>query len=149
MGIYKRKQESKKTRKKTRSRPRKKESFFPDCFLGRKRLVFLFSYFLVFLYRFSLFHFPFPFHLTSPNFSPLPFLLFPLLFLPFTCPSLLPQRLDFIPPWGVGGRQFYTPRKNKITCVPAVCVSFGAFAAQAGAAVSGYTVVDVGIMFAI
>ena len=62
MGIYKRKQESKKTR--TRPRKKKKTFFFLDhflvswlssCFLSFFLffLIFLFSYFLVFFYKFS------------------------------------------------------------------------------------------------
>ena len=85
MGIYKRKQDSKKTRKhnafdqesdqekkkkrkKTRSRstkrPRKKEKLFFDHFLGRV-LVFLLSYFLVFFYKFPplIIHIPTPYYL--------------------------------------------------------------------------------------
>ena len=77
VGIYKRKQENKKTRKHTldqESDQEKKDngqekkhaldqesdqeknrklSFFLDRFLGRERVFFLYSYFLVFFYKFS------------------------------------------------------------------------------------------------
>ena len=51
VGIYKSIQESKKTRTRPKKWSRKKESFFLFRFLGRV-LVFLFSYFLVFFYKF-------------------------------------------------------------------------------------------------